>query len=279
VLQELEIKTWLGLAAVGAIISTTGAILGILIKDLVLARAFENWKIRNALKQVYQKYRDPTRLAARELASRILEILNDYPTAFFQKQVLESRPERQEENSVNDPYFKRYKLVSTVYRLSSFLAWLELYRQEITFLHPGNNKQAKLLEEAVEKIRCDLADGHLNNAPDWPEWRDTLIFREELRAIGESLIESRGNIRTVMGYSRYCEYLESSSSNVVERWFSVALNFLMNLQSGGKDFRLIRLQRIFIHLLDLIRTFNEGPLDSYFQQAYELYLPKIKVNK
>lgn len=277
--DELNLSTWLGLAAVGACVSTTGALLGILIKDFFLARAFETWKTRNTLKQVYQKYRDPTRLAAREFASRILEILNDYPTVFFRDEVLESQPDRQIENSVTDPYFRRYKLVSTAYRLSSFLAWLELYRQEITFLHPGNNSQAKALENAVEQIRCDLADGHLNNAPDWPAWRDTLIFREELRAIGESLIELRGNSLAVMGYSRYCEQLESMTPNVIERWFPVALNFFMNLETGGKDFRQIRLQRIFVHLLDLIRMLDEGPLDSYMQQAYAVYLPKIETQK
>src|SRR5574341_1144014 len=183
-LLGLDLKTWLGLTVLGAVVSTIGALLGVVLKDYFFTRSLERWKQRQTLEQIYQKFRDPLLLAARELASRTLEILDHYPTVYLREEVLASRPKKQIENSIEDAYFQRYKLLSAAYRLSAFLGWLELYRQEITFLHSGNNRHAKALDVAVDRIRSDLADGQINMAEDWPEWRDTLVFREELRAIG-----------------------------------------------------------------------------------------------
>lgn len=274
-LLGLDLKTWLGLTVLGAIISTIGALFGIVLKDYFFTRSLERWKQWQTLEQIYQRFRDPLVLVVRELASRTLEILDHYPTVYLRAEVLASRPTRQIENSVEDAYFQRYKLVSTAYRLSAFLGWLELYRQEITFLHPGNSKHAKALDVAVGRIRGDLADGQINLVEDWHEWRDTLVFREELRAIGESLIGSRGSTRAVMGYGRYCEQLESSSPNVVLRWSPVVFNFYLDLETHGKDFRQIRLQRMLVHLVELMRLLEPSSVEPHLQQAAAKLQPEV----
>lgn len=271
-LLGLELKTWLGLTVLGAIISTVGSLFGIVLRDYFFTRSLERWKQRQTLEQIYQKYRDPLLLSARELASRIAEVLEGFPPVYLTEQVLASSPQKQVANSTDDPYFRRYKLLSTAYRLSAFLGWLELYRQELTFMHPGNNKHAKALDRAVGLIRSDLADGQLNQADDWRKWRDTLVFREELRAIGESLIESRGPTRTVMGYGRYCEQLESPTPNPIQRWSPVVLNFILELKANGKDFRHTRLKRLLVHLVELIRLIDSGAVEPRLEKlSHELY--------
>ena len=60
-----------------------------------------------------------------------------------------------------------------------------MYRQELVFVDTEHSKTSQLLEPKLLKIREDLADGQLNDAPDWPEWADALLFREEQRAVGE----------------------------------------------------------------------------------------------
>src|SRR5262249_17965086 len=102
---------------------------------------------------------------------------------------------------------------------------------------------------------------------DWYEWRDTLIFREELRAIGESLIENRQNTRAVMGYGRYCEHLESESPNAVKRWSPVVMNFYLDLEDHGKDFRRIRLQRMIIHLIDILQLLDESSIEEHLRKG------------
>jgi hypothetical protein len=262
----LDLKTWLGLTVVGSAISTFGALCGIFLKDYFFSRSFERWKQGQTLELLYQKYRDPLMLSACELVSRILEIVDHYPTAYLTTTVLESRPERQVDNSIEDPYFQRYKLLSTVYRFCAFLGWLELYRQEITYLHLGSNKHSRELERAIGLIRADLADGQLNKAADWHGWRDTLIFREELRAIGESMIESRGPTRTVMGYGRFADLFDSNGTSPTRRWSRVFLNFLLDPEAG-LDFRQTRMQRLVVHLVGLMALLDEASIENFLVEA------------
>src|SRR5262245_28062880 len=91
----LDLKTWLGFTVVGSAISTLGALLGSLLKDYFFTRSFERWKQRQTLQLLYQKYRDPLLLSARELVSRTVEIGDHYPTVYLTTEVLASRPEKQ----------------------------------------------------------------------------------------------------------------------------------------------------------------------------------------
>ncbi|MGX7875605.1 hypothetical protein ACVDG5_025390 [Mesorhizobium sp. ORM6] len=263
----LDLKTWLGFAFLGALVSTIGSILGIVIKEYFFSRSFEIWKQDKALEQIYQKYRDPLRLSARELGYRLVEICETYPTVFLSQQVFDSRPLKQERNSERDPYYQRYKFVSTLYRLCAFLGWLELYRQELTFYQASGNRHTVKVEKSLSAIRSDLADGHINTAGDWDSWRDTLIFREELRAIGESMIENRSSSRSIIGYGRFVDLINSDGVNSTKSWALVVLNFLLDLEGGGKDFRRVRLCRILCHVVDFIRLIDKRNLDERLERA------------
>jgi len=265
----LDFKTWLSLSVVGTVVATLGALLGVLLKDYFFSRSFERWKQAQLLEQTYQRFRDPLQLSTRELLSRLAEILKDYPAVYLKKSVYESAPTSQSENSFDDPYFQRYKLISTLYRLCAFLGWLELYRQEITFLGPSNNKHAKSLEEVIRSVRSDFADGHLNKNEDWYEWRDALIFREELRAIGEAMIETCGESRRVMGYGRFCEQIGGKTDCSLKVWIDPALNFLLELEVNKSDFRKDRMQFLVKHLLRLYELLDGNPLDEYLLQIKE----------
>jgi hypothetical protein len=265
----LDLKTWLGLTVIGSFVSTLGALFGILLKDYFFSRSFERWKQRQTLEVLYQKYCDPLMLSARELASRTIEIVDSYPTEFLTPGVLVSRPTTQLQNSTEDAYFRRYKLVSSVYRFCAFLGWLELYRQEITYLHSSSSKRSRDLEHAIRLIREDLADGQLNKAADWQSWRDTLVFREELRAIGESMIEVRGTVRTVMGYGRFVELFDAEGTSSTQKWAHILLNFLLDLEVQRRDFRQIRLRRLVIHLVDLLLLLESNSVEKRLIEARE----------
>jgi hypothetical protein len=181
--------------------------------------------------------------------------------------VLSLRPEKQIDNSIEDPYFQRYKLISTVFRFCAFLGWLELYRQEVTFLHSGDNRHSKELDQAIGLIRGDLADGQLNMADDWTDWRDTLIFREELRAIGEAMVETRGTSRTVMGYGGFCEQVDASVPSPTKTWAAVVMNFLLDLEVDRRDFRQTRLKRLLVHLVALVELLGETEIEKHLLDA------------
>lgn len=141
----LDLKTWLGLTVVGSVVSTLGALFGILLKDYFFSRSFERWKQRQTLELLYQKYRDPLILSARELASRTVEIVDNYPTVFLKATVLASRPERQLDNSTKDPYFQRYKLVSTAYRFCAFLGGWNFIAKRLRTCIPAGASTPKSL--------------------------------------------------------------------------------------------------------------------------------------
>ncbi|CDX25440.1 hypothetical protein MPLB_660040 [Mesorhizobium sp. ORS 3324] len=263
----LDLKAWLSFAVVGTVVSTVGSIFGIVLKEYFFSRSFELWKQDRALEQIYQKYRDPLRLSARELASRIIEICETYPTVFLRSDVYASRPGKQEKNSDQDPYFQRYKLLSTLYRFCAFFGWLELYRQELTFYQASENQHTLRVERSLASIRSAFADGHINKSKDWHTWRDSLVFREELRAIGESMIDARGANRSVVGYARFIEMLNSSTESSIKLWAEVVLNFLVDFEIDGKDFRKLRLHQILAHLLDFIELIDRRGLDERLKNA------------
>lgn len=73
----------LALSVLAAVVSTAGSLLALVLKELFFVRSFERWKERRTLLSVYRKYRDPIILAGEELARRVADICEAYPTNFL----------------------------------------------------------------------------------------------------------------------------------------------------------------------------------------------------
>jgi len=245
----------LGLSVLAAVVSTLGSILGTIIKEFFLARSLERWRESRTLLAVFRKYRDPIILAGDELARRLSDICEDYPPTFLRSEILDVQQVPFEVNSSEDPHFLRYRLVSTVYRLCAFLGWLELYRQDLTFLDTGHHGANSRLQGALDLIRSDLADGQLNEAHDFGAWRDRLIFREEQRAIGEGMITGTVNPRTIIGYKGFValfdEACQADSPDPRLWWLILARNFFLDLEAS-MDFRKERLKLMRTHIPDVV---------------------------
>jgi hypothetical protein len=242
-----------------SLVGVAGAILGFVGKSL-----WDRYlKKQDGIQEVYQKYRDPLILSAVELVYRLQEINEHYPTVYLRSEVMALSPKFQEENNITDPYFQKYKLISTAYRFCALFGWLELFRKDAIYLHTGKNLAVDDLEACAELLRADVADGQLNTSDDWEDWKDTLIFREELRAIGESMIDEKGKM--IIGYGRFIELFEADGAGRQSRWIQVATNFFLDLQVTKKDFRKIRLQRLAIHLVDLIQLLDSARMSSRLQ--------------
>jgi hypothetical protein len=236
----------LGLTVLAALVATVGNLLATWLKEFFFARSFEKWKDRRTLISVYRRYRDPIARTAIDLQARVDEICSNYPTNYLNSSLLNFHPDLLEANSAEDPYYKWHRLLSTAYRLCALLGWLELYRQDITFLNTGRKKDSKLLEQVLEDIRNDLAAGGLNTAPDLQKWNDRLIFREEQRAIGEAMITGVSP-RIVMGYGAFRVLFERARDEDELWWMRLALNFLLDMEDV-KDFRRKRFELMQNHL-------------------------------
>lgn len=261
----------------GALITTAGTLIALFLKEWFFARSFEDWKSKRSLEAVYRKYKDPIVLATMELCNRLEEICKDYPTDFLKAEFLREVVEPPSRSSTVGPYYNRYKLQSSVYRLCAFLGWLELFRQDVVFLYDGKNRINRQVEEAVKSVRSDLADGYLNDAEDWEEWCDALIFREEQRAIGESMITAGTNGRVVLGYGEFSQIVTASPPSGKPLWIKVATHFLVDLEPD-KDFRLIRMKRLIVHLVDLIEALDASRLSDRHRKAWSRYRSVLSEN-
>ena len=240
--RAVDWKTILGLSVLGALVTTVGSLLATVVKDFLLARSLERFKTQQQLRQVYLKLRDPLLLSTIDLVNRIAEIAFESTVNFLDPALLQASASRMTENSAHDLYYQRYKFVSTSYRLCVWFGWVEMYRQETTFLDSGQRKTNEDFEHHVQAMRSSLADGHLNDADDWLAWTDSLIFREEQRAIGERMLDA--SRRAAIGYAEFNTRLIPSGSHPTDPWIRLAVDFLSDLKSipdaDERDFRRAR---------------------------------------
>lgn len=258
-LLNLPVAQLLGLSVIGTLITVLGTLLGTVLKDFFLARSLEKWKADRSLLSVYHRYRDPIFLASAELSHRLGEIVfYMMPDSYLRPELLQYKRTEPVRNLADDPQYMKYKLVSTIYRFCAFFGWLELYRQEITYLDSGRSKVNVEIERSIRKVREDLADGDLNVATDWSEWKDSLLFREEQRAIGESVIETLNDDKSVIGYSKFTDILLDGSDSVRKQWINIAMDFLLDLDCNaqGHDFRRARCLLLIVHLVNLMESLD-----------------------
>lgn len=204
------------------------------------------------------------------------EVFKDYPPNFLNSDSLKHQAKFLRTNTREDPYFQHYKLMSTIYRFCALLGWLELYRQEVTFLDSGYNQANLRFEECLQRIRDDLADGELNTTEDWHQWKDGLILREEQRAIGEAMICGTGPSRAVMGYGSFYELFDTASGTVVSPWIEIAQQFLCNHSSTQRDFREIRLRLLVVHLIDLIELLDQHKVNEDMKRRRSVQKEHLK---
>jgi hypothetical protein len=250
----VDATTLLSLTVVGAVVTTAGTLVGLFLKEVLLVRSFERWKVDHSRQQIARRLRDPIVLSALELCTRLARICEEHPADFLRLELLNASRESPTLTSKADDYYKQYTFVSSIYRLCAFLGWVELFRQEMVFFSEDNASRSSKLQGAIYSIRGDLADGQLNTADDWSSWCDGLIFREEQRAIGESMLVEYKTDRVVMGYGQFYSMLLSKKRSSANRWFGVAAVFLSNPQKE-RDFRLIRMYRMVDHLVGIVEHF------------------------
>ncbi|HSF90534.1 MAG TPA: hypothetical protein VLA46_14015 [Saprospiraceae bacterium] len=247
----MSFADFLKLGVAAAIVSTLGSLIALFIKEYFLTMHFERKREKKTIDLLFNKYRDPIMLAAMEYAKRLIEIYNGFPTEYLKKDILKVKPGSLTRNSAHDEHYLRYKLISTCYRMSALLGWLELYRQEITFLRSSNTKRNKELETCLDKLKNVLADGHIIQFDDWQDWGDYLIFREEQRAIGEFMIVNKGDSKGVMGFLKYVAYFSDKEKLKEHDALTTVINFNTDFKEG-QDFRHWRYYFILMHMKELL---------------------------
>jgi hypothetical protein len=252
------LKDYLSFTVIAAIVTTFGTLLGLFLKDFIFVYYFDKLKEKRSLEKISKKYKDPILLSAAELLRRMVDYNTNYETLAKSSSVdtLFDKADRMVSNYAEDTYFLKYKLTSTLYRFCSFFGWLELYRQEITFLDSHSKSKNSEFLLIISKIREAIADGQLNDNEDWESWHDTLIFREELRSVGEGMIEINKEAKSVSGYGKFQHLIKNYETTKEPMWLNPVIVFFTDLKFE-KDFRVERFALLKNALIELIKCLNK----------------------
>lgn len=267
--------TWpniLGFTVLAAVITTAGSLLAMFIKEFVAARWLDRYRARQTLLGVYRNYQLPIFLAAEELSSRLYGLSredNDREQREVGLDLLRTKPGRERHAGITDHYLL-YRFTSNVYRLCTFLGWIELYRRDIGTLDVDSIDRNHRLEACLNDIRCALADGWINQHDNWRDWGDCMIFREELRAIGHRMATPDQRL-CVMDFGTFSEILERDpDGNGDGKWFVQAAHFFENLKRV-EDFRIVRMKMLVAHLTALMELLQPGRVDPQYLVTAQVY--------
>ena len=228
--------------AQAALIAAIVTLVGIVIKDVVIALWHERKKSEKELLAVFQKYADPLSSAATSLLWRLHEVFS-----------IEGRGAYLKSDAPANPY-NDYKKLSTLYRLACLVAWIRAFRRELSYLRVKDKEGFQSLQGALNDFESALADGpqvemerlerliRLWDLPEVPD-SDTSALAVEIDQAIHRQFEVECVWRTVRvsqeAKRRICENIASVLTN---RLKSKALSedVLSETQSRGFDILSIR---------------------------------------
>ncbi len=250
-------------------ISAAFSLLGI-IASILLSSAVTSNNAQREQKRTYARQKTQVRLSVSELRDvmRAIDSANPFPPAFINENFLYGQPPRPPTFSPDDPYYQKYQLVDTVYRVCALFGWLELYRRDPSFLS-GQPEEKEVFEECFHRIRDafgeefskekreeNLAEGCV----------DGLILKDDQRAIGEKMLEKDAP-GVVIGYAAFCERLfriprandpVGAYEGSQNYWIWNATRFIVELRQTPpvRDFKRQRIKKVLFELEELLKILD-----------------------
>ncbi len=207
-------------AVIAAAAGLLGSIGGLLFSTFLAER-----KSRQEAAHTYARHRLQLSLAVGDLIESLRRIPPEPAPLppFLSEALVFQSPTRPAVPDRGDPYYLKYDLVDTVYRLCALFGWLELYRTDVTFLRGPPGAQRRRVEGYFAEIRQCLADATLKaKAADAAGWRDGFILEDDQRAIGERMLDRKRS--DVLGYAAFCadrfrQPLDRNDPTAIQDWW------------------------------------------------------------
>ncbi|MGB3181621.1 MAG: hypothetical protein WBB45_09540 [Cyclobacteriaceae bacterium] len=132
---------------IAALIGAGTAVIGILIKDVIIKYIAYILRKRRTANKIFKQYRDPLLHAADSLLWRLDEILNKVGRGTYLQDEEQHTP------------YSQYKRTSTVYRICVLLGWIRAYNRELTSISELNQKAIYDINNTIRNIQKAFADG------------------------------------------------------------------------------------------------------------------------
>ncbi|MEU8754249.1 hypothetical protein AB0C88_27615 [Streptomyces chartreusis] len=174
---------------------------------------------------VLSRFRDPLLWAAFDLQSRLYNIVAQH----FLRRCRNFKVAREWE----------YVKTSTLFVFCDYLGWVEILRRRIQFLDLGSREDNRELIRLLWEIARVFNTGYGD--------RRYRVWRSEQRAIGEIMIDSRGDADSCLGYVEFCRHIETNPEFI--KWTKV-LSGDIEAMAGHR--RLIALQSSLIDLINFL---------------------------
>jgi hypothetical protein len=196
-----------------------------IIASILLSSAIASHNVELEQRRTYARHKSQVRLSVQDLRAALLKIesASPFPPAFVDEELIYTQPKRPPTFLANDPYYQKYDLVDTVYRMCALFGWIELYRRDPSFLR-GPSEEKQKIEKCFQQIRKAFGDefeAQKKKKSAEGGWVDGLILDDDQRAIGEKMLEKEKEAPTaVIGYTSFCERLfriprrEGTTANV-----------------------------------------------------------------
>jgi hypothetical protein len=259
-----EVPVWF-IPSIGAAFSLLGIIASILLSSAVTSNNAQREQQRT-----YARQKTQVRLSVSELrnAMNAIDSANPFPPAFIDENLLYGQPQRPPTFSPDAPYYQKYHLVDTVYRVCALFGWLELYRRDPTFLS-GPPAEKEAFEECFHRIRDAFGDEFSIEKKEKKlaeEWVDGLILKDDQRAIGEKMFEKDAP-GVVIGYGAFCEHLfriprandpVGNYEGSQNYWIWNATRFIVELRQTqpAADFKRQRIKKVLFELDELLKILD-----------------------
>jgi len=241
-----------------------------IIASILLSSAIAAHNVQLEQQRTYARQKSQVRLSVRDLRAALIkvELATPFPPAFVDEELIYTQPKRPPAFSANDPYYLKYDLVDTIYRVCALLGWMELYRRDPSFLS-GPPEEKEKIEKCFEQIRKAFGDefeAEKKEKKSAQGWVDGLILNDDQRAIGEKMLEKDKDApAAVIGYASFCERLfriprrEDPVGNYEwsqNYWIWNATRFIV--EYGGKqlmpDFKRERVKKVIVQLDELSKV-------------------------
>jgi hypothetical protein len=259
-----DVPVWI-VPSISALVSLVGIIASILLSSSVTSKNAQREQERT-----YARQKTQVRLSVSELrnAMSAIDSANPFPPAFINENLLYGQPPRPPTFSPDDPYYQKYELVDTVYRVCALFGWLELYRRDPSFLS-GPPGEKEVFEECFRRIRDAFGEELSKEKTEKKlaeEWVDGLILKDDQRAIGEKMLEKDAP-GVVIGYAAFCERLfriprandpVGAYEGSQNYWIWNATRFIVELRQTqpARDFKRQRIKKVLFELDELLKILD-----------------------
>lgn len=254
--------TLLILVALGFVVTALGGLAALYAKEAIDSRVLAPRLARQTLEDIQRRYRAPIFLAAQALRDRLYSLSHDDrdpADRLAGYELLRTDAVRAPHASAG-PHHDQHRFASNIYRFCVLFGWLEFYRRDLAAIGVQSPDGDGPLENCLRNIRKAISGDAINQHRLAEDWRDCVIQREELEAIGHRMAAQRADPGMV-DFGDFFETLRRDPDGKGDgRWFIRAGGFF-DMLGRRQDFRPVRMKMLVIFLTDLMELLQPGRID------------------